>query len=40
METELRGAIGSVTINRVFVLSRLNLEKMYGLSFPRDKPNG
>ena len=29
----------SVRINVVFVLSRLNLEKVEGLSFPRDKAN-
>ena len=33
------GTIDSVRINSVSVLSGLNLEKMYGLSFPRDKAN-
>ena len=33
------GAIESVHINRVSVISGLNLEKMKGLSFPRDKAN-
>ena len=37
MDTE--GATQSVPINGVSVFSRLNLEKMFGLFFPRDKAN-
>ena len=37
MDTE--GAIESVPINEVSVFSRLNWEKIFGLSFPRDKAN-
>ena len=35
--TDTDGAIKSVRFNRVSVISGLNLEKMYGLSFPREK---
>ena len=34
-----RGVIESVHIKVVSVLSGLNIQKMYGLSFPRDKAN-
>ena len=37
MDTE--EAIESVCINGVSILRGLNLEKVYGLSFPRDKEN-
>ena len=36
---DTEGAIESVSINRVSVLNGLNLEKLYGPSFPRDKAN-
>ena len=34
--TDTEGAVKNVHINGVSVLKRLNLEKMEGLSFPRD----
>ena len=36
-KTETEGVIESVCINRLSVLSGLNLDKMQGLSFPRAK---
>ena len=33
------GVMESVRVNGVTVLSGLNLEKIQGLSFPRDKPS-
>ena len=36
---DTEGAIESVGINRMSVLNGLNLEKLYGPSFPRDKAN-
>ena len=39
VDTDTGGVIESVRINWVSVLSRLNWEKMSGLSFPRDKAN-
>ena len=35
--TDTDGAIKSVRFNRVSIISGLNLEKMYGLSFSREK---
>ena len=37
--TDTEGAIESVCINVVSVLSGFYLKKMYGFSFPRDKAN-
>ena len=37
--TDTEGAVKNVHINGVSVLNRLNLEKMEGLSFPRDEAN-
>ena len=37
VNTDTKGAIESVCINRVSILSEVNLEKMQRLSFPRDK---
>ena len=37
LNTGIEGGIDSVLINGVSVLSGLNLGKMRGLSFPRDK---
>ena len=37
LDTE--GAIENVHIDEVSIISRLNLEKMYGLSYPMDKAN-
>ena len=39
VNTDIEGSVESVCINEVSVLSGLNLEKMKGLSFPRDKAN-
>ena len=39
VNTDAKVAIESVRINGVSVLSRLNLDKMYGLPFPKDKGN-
>ena len=39
VNTDIEGSVESVCINEVSVLSGLNLEKMKGLSFPRDKTN-
>ena len=36
---DTEGAIESVGIIGMSVLNGLNLEKLYGLSFPRDKAN-
>ena len=36
---DTQGAIDSVRINRVSVVSGLKLEKMWELSFPRNKAN-
>ena len=37
--TDTEGGVKNVRINGVSVLNRLNLEKMEGLSFPRDEAN-
>ena len=39
VHTDTEGATEIVRINSVSVLSGLNREKMYGISFPRDKVN-
>ena len=39
VNTDTEGVKESVRINGLSVLSGLNLEKMKGLSFPRDKAN-
>jgi len=39
VNADTEGAIESVGINRVSVLSELNLEKMYGLYPGKDKEN-
>ena len=37
--TDTEGAVKNVHINELSVLNRLNLEKMEGLSLPRDEAN-
>jgi len=39
VNTDIEGSVESVRINEVSVLSGLNLEKMKGVFFPRDKAN-
>ena len=39
VHTDTEETLGNVRINSVSVLSGLNTEKMYGISFPRDKVN-
>ena len=39
INTDTKGAIESVRIYRLSVLSGLNFREMKGLSFPRDKAN-